>query len=79
MFDGDIFMPTWKSRVAEFKTDKEPEPDQAVEVLCEDHNGTYVLPFLCRLKAGVWMNETTGTTVDATIVGWRTPRDGRRR
>jgi hypothetical protein len=51
-----------------------PPPDQPVEVLCEDHSGTYQLPFACRWIDGQWRNDRTGGMVEATVVGWRLPR-----
>jgi hypothetical protein len=45
-----------------------------VEVLCEDHSGTYQLPFACRWIDGQWRNDRTGGMVEATVVGWRLPR-----
>src|SRR4051812_10648417 len=39
--------------LAAFTTDVDPAPESLVEVLCEDHVGTYLLPFLCRsMSAG---------------------------
>jgi hypothetical protein len=52
----------------------EPPPDQPVQVLCEDHSGTYQLPFACRWVDGEWRNSESGGTVEATVVGWRLPR-----
>jgi len=43
-------------------------------VLCEDHSGTYQLPFACRWIDGHWHNDRTGGMVEATVVGWRLPR-----
>jgi hypothetical protein len=43
-------------------------------VLCEDHSGTYQLPFACRWVDGEWRNHESGGTVEATVVGWRLPR-----
>jgi hypothetical protein len=45
-----------------------------VEVLCEDHSGTYQLPFACRWIDGEWRNSESGSMVEATVVGWRLPR-----
>jgi hypothetical protein len=45
-----------------------------VQVLCEDHSGTYQLPFPCRWVDGEWRNSESGSTVEATVVGWRLPR-----
>jgi hypothetical protein len=67
-------MATRERRLAEFNGNGDPLPDQAVEVLCEDHSGTYQLPFPCRMVDGEWRNAESGSTVEATVVGWRLPR-----
>src|SRR3954463_2070661 len=67
-------MATREKRLAQFDGSGEPPPDQPVEVLCEDHSGTYQLPFRCRWIDGQWRNEKTGGAVEATAVGWRLPR-----
>jgi hypothetical protein len=82
-------MATRERRLAEFSGEGEPPPDQLVQVLCEDHSGTYQLPFVCRFVDGEWRNNESGSTVEATVVGWRLPvyvaaaavpkRDGRQR
>jgi hypothetical protein len=41
------------------------------EILCEDHNGTYLLPFLCHWTAGEWRSSATGEAIDARVIGWR--------
>ena len=41
-------MATREKRLAQFDGSGAPPPDQPVEVLCEDHSGTYQLPFACR-------------------------------
>ena len=43
-------------------------------VLCEDHSGTYQLPFPCRFIDGAWRNHESGGAVEATVVGWRMRR-----
>jgi hypothetical protein len=58
-------------RIAQFTTDKEPEANAAVELLCEDHNGTYALPFPCRRIGDGWCNQTTGEIIEAEIIAWR--------
>jgi hypothetical protein len=45
-----------------------------VQVLCEDHSGTYQLPFACTYVDGRWHNHESGGTLEATVVGWRMPR-----
>ena len=67
-------MATREKRLAQFDGSGEPPPDQPVEVLCEDHSGTYQLPFACRWIDGHWRNDRTGGTVEATVIGWRLPR-----
>jgi hypothetical protein len=67
-------MATRERRLAEFNGNGEPPPDQPVQVLCEDHSGTYQLPFACRWVDGEWRNNESGGIVEATVVGWRLPR-----
>jgi len=67
-------MATRERRLAEFNGSGEPAPDQLVQLLCEDHSGTYQLPFACRFVDGAWHNTITGGTVEATVIGWRLPR-----
>jgi len=59
-------MATRERRLAEFNGNGEPPPDQPVQVLCEDHSGTYQLPFACRWVDGEWRNSESGSTVEAT-------------
>jgi len=59
-------MATREKRLAQFDGNGMPPPDQPVEVLCEDHSGTYQLPFACRMVAGQWRNHESGITVEAT-------------
>jgi hypothetical protein len=67
-------MATREKRLAQFDGNGEPPPDRPVEVLCEDHSGTYQLPFACRWIEGQWRNDRTGGALEATVVGWRLPR-----
>ncbi|GAC1344608.1 MAG: hypothetical protein NVSMB20_20290 [Bradyrhizobium sp.] len=67
-------MATRERRLAEFDGEGEPPPDRQVQVLCEDHSGTYQLPFACRFVDGEWRNAESGSTVEATVVGWRLRR-----
>ena len=57
----------------------EPPADEAVELLCEDHSGTYIIPSLCRLVEGKWITAELGTVITAKVVGRRAPRGYRRR
>jgi hypothetical protein len=67
-------MATREKRLAQFDGSGEPPPNRPVEVLCEDHSGTYQLPFACRWIEGQWRNDRTGGALEATVVGWRLPR-----
>ena len=67
-------MATRERRLAEFNGEGEPPPDLPVQVLCEDQSGTYLLPFACRYIDGEWRNHESGSTVEATVVGWRLHR-----
>ena len=53
-------MATRERRLAEFNGEGQPPPDQPVQVLCEDHSGTYQLPFACRFVDGEWRNNEFG-------------------
>jgi hypothetical protein len=69
-------MATRERRLAEFNGQGDPIPDQAVQVLCEDHSGTYQLPFPCKFLDGQWHNAESGSLVEVAVVGWRLPRFG---
>jgi len=62
---------TRERRLAEFDGHGNPPSDQPVQLLCEDHSGTYQLPFPCLWVNGEWRNHISGDTVRATVVGWR--------
>lgn len=58
-------------RIAEFICDRPPEDGDKVQLLCEDHVGTYVLPFACLWSGTGWTNATTMACIDAAVLGWR--------
>jgi len=67
-------MATRDYRLAEF-SQGEPPAGQQLQVLCEDHNGTYLLPFKCEYRDGAWYNsKITTNPIEANVVGWRTWR-----
>ena len=57
--------------MAEFVTDGDPAPEIMVEVLCQDHVGTYTLPFLCLTTERGWINAKTLLPVETNVIGWR--------
>ena len=67
----ELRLATRAARLGEFITDALPEAGMLVELLCEDHVGTYLLPFLCRSIPEGFRNEQTGELVTGSVVGWR--------
>lgn len=63
-------MATRQHRLSEFNGGP-PPPDVALQLLCEDHNGTYVLPYLCRWQGEAWRNGASQEVIEAAVVGWR--------
>jgi hypothetical protein len=66
-------MATRQARLDAFPSDVERPEGQAFEILCEDHVGTYALPFLCHWRADDWWSAESGERIDARVVGWRRP------
>jgi hypothetical protein len=62
-------MATRQQRLDAFVHEGEPPADRRLELLCEDHVGTYVLPFLCRLSSGDWESVETGERIEAVVIG----------
>jgi hypothetical protein len=67
-------MATRQERLDAFSHDGDPPVDQPLELLCEDHVGTYLVPFLCRWTTTEWHNIETGERIEATVIGWRPRR-----
>ena len=64
-------MVTRSDRIAQFITDRDAPDGIAVEALCQDHVGTYVLPFPCRREGTAWYNGVTMIALDCDVIGWR--------
>jgi hypothetical protein len=62
---------TRQERIDDFIHEGSPPNDQPLQILCEDHVGTYVIPFPCRWRDGIWENAKTSRRIEATVVGWR--------
>ena len=69
-------MATRQQRIDAFTHEGAPPADQPLEVLCEDHVGTYLIPFPCRWTDGDWTNAASGERIEATVIGWRARVDG---
>jgi hypothetical protein len=65
-------MATRLNRIADFNSG-EPPADLSVELLCEDHCGTYVIPYACRWTDGAWFGVPSNRPIEATVLGWRVP------
>ncbi len=65
-------MATRQQRLDAFIHEGDPPMDQLFELLCEDHVGTYVVPFPCRWTNADWQSVETGERIQATVIGWRT-------
>jgi hypothetical protein len=63
-------------RLAAFPGEGMPPSGTACQLLCEDHVGTYVLPYLCHWSDGTWRNVGTGAPVKTGVVGWRIKSEG---
>jgi hypothetical protein len=62
-------MATRQERIDAFRHDGTPPTDQPLELLCGDHVGTYVIPFVCRWSNGSWRSLDTDKCIEATVVG----------
>jgi hypothetical protein len=69
-------MVTRSERLSGFSTEAALE-DIPLELLCEDHRGTYVLPYPCIRSATGWRNAATTDRIEAEVIGWRPPRAAR--
>jgi hypothetical protein len=67
-------MVTRENRLRDFNTGVAPEGMRAT-LLCEDHAGTYLLPFDCYWRSGVWCKIDSDVPLAAKVVGWREPRN----
>src|SRR5271167_3705319 len=63
-----------QERIDAFIHEGSPPADQPLEILCEDHVGTYVIPFLCQWTEGTWQNAKTRRRIEAAVIGWREPK-----
>jgi hypothetical protein len=64
-------MATRQARLDAFPSDAERPEGRVFQILCEDHVGTYVLPFLCHWRDDDWWSAESGERIDAKVVGWR--------
>ena len=58
-------------RLHEYPGEGAPPAGTACELLCEDHVGTYELPYACHWLEGEWRNLKTNEPVLAGVVAWR--------
>ena len=65
-------MVSLQRRLSEFVSEGEPPAGTPLEVLCRDHNGTYLLPFTCHWHEGAWHGQG-GHRIEVAVIGWRVP------
>ena len=58
-------------RLDDFPGEGEPPQNVPCDVLCEDHVGTYRLPFACSWAGDHWRNANTGDAIEGAVVAWR--------
>src|SRR5229473_2375934 len=63
-------MATRQRRMDDFDSDGEPPAGEPTELLCEDHNGTYVLPFPCLWVDGAWRSSRSDRQIEANVIGY---------
>jgi hypothetical protein len=66
-------MATREFRLSEFNQSPPPEGEHLL-LLCEDHSGTYTLPFKCVWRDGAWYGVEKTKPLEAKVVGWRSWR-----
>jgi hypothetical protein len=69
-------MVTRSERLDDFVTDRPPQAGLHVQVLAEDHVGTYLLPFACVFVEGAWRNAGSGDVIEVNVIGWQAVRGG---
>src|SRR4029077_18511203 len=67
-----------QERIDAFIYEGSPPADQPLEILCEDHVGTYVIPYLCQCTEGTWQNAKTRRRIEAAVIGWWEPKRNQR-
>lgn len=68
-----------QSRLEGFGEAGEPPDGVQCDLLCEDHVGTYELPYPCIWTHGAWASAATGEAIAARVVRWRPRQGGQRR
>jgi hypothetical protein len=66
-------MVTRHERLSEFNESIPPE-GEPLQLLCEDHSGTYIIPFACERRDGAWYRIGIIKLIDANVIGWRRSR-----
>jgi hypothetical protein len=64
---------TRKLRIATYDYGPPPQ-NRLLEMLAEDSNSTYALPFPCEYRDGGWRNPKSEKPLEAKIIGWRRMR-----
>ena len=57
---------TREKRLADFSS-APPTESKSLKLLCEEHSGTYVLPYPCRWTGDAWINAKSGHHIVAKV------------
>ena len=68
-------MASRQERLGEF-SEAMPPLRKPVQLLCEDHCGTYVAPFVCERRNDAWYRIGSTKRVEANVIGWRRTKSG---
>jgi hypothetical protein len=68
-----------RSRLESFGEDGAPPPGTNCDLLCEDHVGTYQVPYPCVWDGCLWRSADTGEPIEARVVRWRPSGGARQR
>jgi hypothetical protein len=60
-----------EDRLRDFETFIPPESNEPTQLLCEDHSGTYLVPYACEWNGNHWRGVESNSPIEARVIGWR--------
>jgi hypothetical protein len=64
-------MVTREDRLKDFDTVRLPLNGEPTQILCEDHSGTYLVPYACEWSGNHWRGVKSNAPIEARVIGWR--------